>query len=131
MESFVDGICNLIGFYLALGFMFGICLAPSIVAVVRGHHRWPWIGFLNFTAGWTVAGWIAALAWSVTAIRKPAGIMRTGSTAHRTAQPAERESRSLGRMHSDPPHLDLLRKARPGNLIEAKANVSHACRRNV
>jgi len=41
MESFVDGNCNLIGFCLALGFMFGIYLAPLIVAVVRDHHRLP------------------------------------------------------------------------------------------
>ena len=63
MESFADGIGNLIGFQLVLGFMFSIYLAPSIIAVVRGHHRWPWIGFLNFATGWTVAGWIAALVW--------------------------------------------------------------------
>jgi hypothetical protein len=39
-------------------------------------------------AGWTVAGWIAALVWSVTAIRQPAAIMLIGSLALRTAQPA-------------------------------------------
>ena len=66
MESFAYGIGNLVGFQLIVGFMFGIYLAPSIVAVVRGHHRWPWIGLLNFAAGWTVAGWIATLVWSVT-----------------------------------------------------------------
>ena len=71
MESFVDGICNLIGFYLALGFMLGLYIAPLIIATVRDHHRLPWIGLLNFAAGWTVVGWIAALAWSVTAIRQP------------------------------------------------------------
>ena len=88
MESFADGIGNLIGFQLVLGFMFSIYLAPTIIAVVRGHHHWPWIGFLNFATGWTVAGWIAALVWSVTAIRQPEAIMRIGSTALRTAQPA-------------------------------------------
>ena len=88
MESFADGIANLIGFQLVLGFMFSVYLAPSIIAVVRGHHSWPWIGFLNFATGWTVAGWIAALVWSVTAIRQPAAIMQIGSPALRTAQPA-------------------------------------------
>jgi hypothetical protein len=88
MESFVDGNCNLIGFCLALGFMFGIYLAPLIVAVVRDHHRLPWIGLVNFAAGWTVVGWIGALVWSITAIRQPAVITRIGSTALRTAQPA-------------------------------------------
>lgn len=87
MESFAYGIGNLVGFQLIVGFMFGIYLAPSIVAVVRGHHRWPWIGLLNVAAGWTVAGWIAALVWSVTGVRQPT-IMRIGSTAPRPAQPA-------------------------------------------
>ena len=88
MESFAYGIGNLIGFQLILGFMFGIYLAPSIIAVVRGHHGWSWIGFLNLATGWTVAGWIAALVWSVTAIRQPAAITRISSAALRTAQPA-------------------------------------------
>ena len=86
MESFVDGICNLIGFYLVLGAMLGIYIAPLVIAVVRDHHRLPWIGLLNLAAGWTVAGWIGALVWSVTAIRQPAGIMLNGSPARMTAQ---------------------------------------------
>jgi len=88
MESLVDGFANFVGFQLILGFLFGIYLTPSIIAVVRDHHRWPWIGFLNFATGWTVAGWIAALVWSVTGIRQPAAIMRIGRAALRTVQPA-------------------------------------------
>jgi hypothetical protein len=87
MGSFVDGICNLIGFYLVLGSMLGLYVAPFIIAMVRDHHRLPWIGLVNFAAGWTIVGWIAALVWSVTAIRQPAVITRTGSTALRNAQP--------------------------------------------
>jgi hypothetical protein len=85
MESFVDGICNLLGFWLVLGFMFGIYLAPLIIATVRGHHRCPWIGLVNFAGGWTIVGWIAALVWSVTT--QPAAIARIGSAAFRPAQP--------------------------------------------
>ena len=87
MESFVDGICNLIGFYLVLGSMLGIYIAPLVIAVVRDHHRLPWIGLLNLVAGWTVAGWIAALVWSVTAIRQPAAIPQIGGAALGAAQP--------------------------------------------
>ena len=83
MESFAYGIGNWIGFQLVIGFMFGIYLAPSIIAVVRGHRRWLWIGLLNFAAGW-----ISALVWSVTGIRQPAAITPIGSTALRTVQPA-------------------------------------------
>ena len=87
MESFVDGICNLIGFYLALGSILGIYIAPLVIAVVRDHHRLPWIGALNLAAGWTVAGWIAALVWSVTAIRQPAAIPQIGGTAIGASRP--------------------------------------------
>jgi len=87
MESFVDGICNLIGFYLVLGSMLGIYIAPLVIAVVRDHNRLPWIGLLNLAAGWTVAGWIAALVWSVTAIRQPAAIPQIGGTGLGAAQP--------------------------------------------
>ena len=78
----------LIGFCLVLGSMLGIYIAPLVIAVVRDHHRLPWIGLLNLAAGWTVAGWIAALVWSVTAIRQPAAIILIGSPALRTPQPA-------------------------------------------
>ena len=44
MDSFVDGISNLIGFYLVLGSMLGLYMAPLIIAMVRDHHRLPWIG---------------------------------------------------------------------------------------
>ena len=88
MESFVDGISNLIGFYLVLGSMLGLYAAPLIIAMVRDHHRLPWIGLLNLAAGWTIIGWIIALVWSVTTIRQPAAVTRIGSTALRTAQPA-------------------------------------------
>ena len=88
MESFVDGISNLIGFYLVLGAMLGLYTAPLIIAMVRDHHRLPWIGLLNIAAGWTIVGWIAALVWSVTAIRQPEAIIRIGSPPLRTAQPA-------------------------------------------
>jgi hypothetical protein len=88
MESFVDGICNLIGFYLLLGSMLGIYIAPLVIAMVQDHHRLPWIGLLNLAAGWTVAGWIAALVWSVTAMRQPAAIPQIGGTALGAARPA-------------------------------------------
>src|SRR5215472_10053351 len=88
MESLVDGVCNLIGFGFVLGSMLGLYMAPLIIAIVRDHHRLPWIGLLNFAAGWTVAGWIAALVWSVTAIRQPVAIMRVGSAALRTVHPS-------------------------------------------
>ena len=87
MESFVDGISNLIGFYLVLGSMLGVYIAPSIIATIRDHHRLLWIGLLNFAAGWTIVGWIVALVWSVMTIHQPAAVAQIGSTALRAAQP--------------------------------------------
>ena len=81
MESFAYGVCVLIVFHVMLGFMLGIYMVPTIIAVFRDHHRGPWIGLLNFSAGWTVGGWIAALAWSMTATRRPTAIIPTGTTA--------------------------------------------------
>src|SRR5262249_2884323 len=88
MESFLDGICNLIGFYLVLGSILGIYVAPFVIAVVRDHRRLSWIALLTVATGWTLVGWIAALGWSVTAIRQPAAIMQIGSPARGAAQPA-------------------------------------------
>ena len=81
MESFAYGLCVLISFYLMLGFMLGIYMAPTIIAVFRVHHRGAWIGLLNVAVGWTVVGWIASLVWSVTAIRQSAAITPIGKTA--------------------------------------------------
>jgi hypothetical protein len=78
----------LISFYLALGSVLGLYMAPLIIATIRDHDRLPWIGLLNFAAGWTVVGWIGALVWSVTTMRQPAAIIPIGSTAFRIAQPA-------------------------------------------
>jgi hypothetical protein len=44
------------------------------------------IGFLNFAAGWTVLGRIAALVWSVTAMR-PASSDRADRQNYRKTTP--------------------------------------------
>lgn len=41
-------------------------LLPWLIARARGHHNCTAIGLLNLFLGWTVAGWLAALIWSVT-----------------------------------------------------------------
>ena len=42
---------------------------PTIVAVSRGHHNIAAIFALNLLLGWTFLGWVAALVWSLTAVR--------------------------------------------------------------
>ena len=51
---------------IALGAVY--CL-PMIVASRRKHHQRNSIAIINFFLGWTVLGWIIALAWSMSAVR--------------------------------------------------------------
>lgn len=43
---------------------------PTFVSIAREHHQKPAIIALNLLLGWTVLGWIGALVWSLTAVRK-------------------------------------------------------------
>jgi hypothetical protein len=60
----------------------------STVKLDRVKKILSWIGLVNFAAGRTIVGWIAALVWSVTAKCEPAAVMPIGGTALRTAKPA-------------------------------------------
>ena len=53
-------------FFFALGLYF----LPSFVAIGRKHHQENAIILLNMLLGWTLLGWIAALVWAATAVRK-------------------------------------------------------------
>jgi hypothetical protein len=55
---------------LFLGVSITFYFIPTFVALERDHHQlWPILA-LNLFLGWTVVGWIAALIWSVTAMRR-------------------------------------------------------------
>lgn len=43
---------------------------PGAVANVRKHHNYNAILLLNLLLGWTLIGWLAALIWSVTAVKR-------------------------------------------------------------
>jgi Superinfection immunity protein len=45
-------------------------LMPTVVALLRHHHNKTAITLLNILLGWTVIGWIVALVWSATAVRR-------------------------------------------------------------
>lgn len=49
---------------LILGFL------PTIIALLRGHDNTFAIFLTNLLLGWTGIGWIIALIWSFTAIRR-------------------------------------------------------------
>lgn len=45
---------------------------PSVIGFRRGHHNAAAILALNILLGWTFIGWVAALVWSLTAVRRAA-----------------------------------------------------------
>jgi hypothetical protein len=44
---------------------FGLYCLPTFVAYRRRHHRAGAIMFLDLILGWTVVGWMVALAWAL------------------------------------------------------------------
>jgi len=41
---------------------------PVIIAAVRNHHNGWSILVVNLFLGWTIVGWVVALAWAVSAL---------------------------------------------------------------
>lgn len=64
-----------VGWFLSLGLMFMILIGlsyfiPAVIGFARGHQsKWA-IFALNLLLGWTVLGWVVALIWSLTGVRK-------------------------------------------------------------
>ena len=46
------------------------CL-PMMIAAWRKHHRRNAIAIVDFSLGWTVVGWIVALARSLSTVQRP------------------------------------------------------------
>jgi Superinfection immunity protein len=53
-----------------LGFLLGVYFLPAIIALARHHHQRIAILVLNLVAGWTLIGWVVALVWASTAVKK-------------------------------------------------------------
>jgi hypothetical protein len=45
------------------------CL-PMMIAAWRKHHRRHAIAIVDFSLGWTLIGWIVALAWSLSTVQR-------------------------------------------------------------
>lgn len=54
---------------LIFAVVFCLYFLPWIIAYRRDHHQYNAIALVNLLLGWTVLGWIAALVWSVSAVR--------------------------------------------------------------
>ncbi len=48
----------------------GVYLMPYLIADLREHHNKGAIFVLNLLLGWTAIGWVIALVWAFTAVRK-------------------------------------------------------------
>ena len=61
---------EIIGGLLVLVLAIGLYFLPGIVAHIRDHHQKNAIVLLNLFLGWTLLGWVVALVWAATAVRK-------------------------------------------------------------
>lgn len=57
---------------MELGLVILAYILPMLVALARGHHNAGAIVALALLAGWTVIGWLIAMVWSLTAVRRRA-----------------------------------------------------------
>jgi hypothetical protein len=49
----------------------GAYFVPTIIAFNRSHHQIGSIVVVNALLGWTVIGWVVALAMSLSAVKEP------------------------------------------------------------
>ena len=62
----VPAIVSAIPALLFLGALFFAYILPACIASWRHHHNANAIFVVNLFLGWTLLGWVAALAWAVT-----------------------------------------------------------------
>ncbi|MEN5033808.1 superinfection immunity protein [Pseudomonas sp. TWI929] len=90
------------------GMVVALYFLPFIVAWLRGHHNKVPVFLLNLFLGWTGIGWLAALIWSASSIRRRTPVELTSPAASR----AEAE---------DPYHkLEKLAELRDRGLLTAE-----------
>ena len=65
----------------ALLVLAALYFAPTLIAMIRGHHNSVAIFILNALLGWTVLGWVIAFVWSLTAVMRPIVALPTGVPA--------------------------------------------------
>jgi hypothetical protein len=72
-DSTVDGAREggrvIVGLLL-LVFGLAFYLAPTIIAIARGHNNIAPIAVVNFFLGWLLIGWVIALAWAFTDLKQ-------------------------------------------------------------
>ncbi|MFK8069119.1 MAG: superinfection immunity protein [Gammaproteobacteria bacterium] len=61
---------SLITGILLIGISIAIYFIPSWIAAGRNHHNMGAIFAINLLLGWTFLGWVAAIVWSLTAVKE-------------------------------------------------------------
>jgi hypothetical protein len=56
--------------FLYLAAILAAYVAPTFIAGCRGHHNSGSICVINVFLGWTLIGWVIALAWSLTEVHQ-------------------------------------------------------------
>jgi len=58
-------VAHAIGKLIGLGLFILLYFLPSLITSINHHRNFLPILILNFTIGWTLIGWVAALIWAV------------------------------------------------------------------
>lgn len=74
MGSFWRAAVNIIGYSIVAIVLVGLYLLPSFVAAGRKCKAGAGVAVVNIFLGWTLLGWVVALAWAVTGDPKPAPV---------------------------------------------------------
>ncbi len=70
LGQIIAGITGLIQLLLFIAMAIAGYMAPTIIAARRGHPNVAPIAVVNILLGWTLVGYVIALAWSFTAINR-------------------------------------------------------------
>lgn len=59
-------LATVVGVVVGTTVMLTLIFLPTVVALCTRKVRWREAFMINLTVGWTVAGWVGAIAWAVT-----------------------------------------------------------------
>ena len=83
--------------------------APSAVAILKGRRRWLLVLAINILLGWSIVGWLLALAIALDITpRRPAWTIRARKPRSKPATaavPTERDEIPVRRDANDPPEI--------------------------
>ena len=81
--------------------------APSVVAILKGRRRWLLVLAINILLGWSIVGWLLALALALDITpRRPAWTIRARKPRSTPAlAPPEQDDKLVRRDANDPPEI--------------------------